>query len=107
MREPLANMGMVCPHLAPRPQAHFTTLPPEFFIGKYVKLFFPALEPEEPEAGDHMWVKVTQLAEAPTEELRGTLDNDAYYDVGYDCGDQLEFSRSEIEQVNGYQVPNG
>jgi uncharacterized protein YegJ (DUF2314 family) len=99
-REPLANMGIVHPHCAPKPQEKYQEKPADFYVGKFVKLGFDTVPEEADEqTQEHMWVKVTGLAETDGEELRGELNNDPVLNVGYRCGDLLEFSRSEIEDV--------
>lgn len=97
------NIGFVCDAHASRPNAHFATLPVEWFIGKFVKLGFPAKTPDGGASTEHMWVKVLKPHDGdPPEELVGELDNDPVYDVGYVCGDWVGFSRAEIEKVYGY-----
>jgi len=102
-REPLANIGMCHPECGPKPRPEFREKPVSFFVGKFVKLGFDTVDKVKKE---HMWVKVTGLAETAGEELRGELNNDPVLNVGYECGDLLEFSRSEIEQVDAPSDPS-
>lgn len=93
-QEPTSNIGLVCDEHAPKPGL-FKNFPAEYFIGLHVKLGFPSKEgPLE-----HMWVKVEWYDEA-TCELKGKLDNDPVYDVGYQCNDDLAFEVDEIEAVH-------
>lgn len=93
-REPLANIGHVCPKHSPK-AGKFKGQDPKSFIGKFVKLGFPS----DRGVLEHMWVKVDKLGENG-DELEGTLDNDPVYEVGFVCGDGVGFNVDEIEAVN-------
>lgn len=91
-REPPCNIGP-CPTRLPDPQ--YASWPLTTFIGKYCKLSFSCVQ--HPDRHEYMWVKVTGMGEE--EDLRGVLDNDPVHNVGYKCGDELEFKCTEIIDV--------
>jgi hypothetical protein len=103
MKESLMNVGLVCDHRAPKP-GKYSGQEPHTFVGKYVKLGFPAVHPHSGvSTTEHMWVKVTQQVQPGVyqtgEELVGTLDNDPIYVTECQCGDEVAFKVDEIEEV--------
>jgi uncharacterized protein YegJ (DUF2314 family) len=103
VNEPLFNVGMVCKDHAPKP-GRFAGMKPHTFVGKLVKLGFPATNPQtNKETTEHMWVKVTQQLEvgiySTGEELVGTLENDPFLICEYENGDEVAFKVEEIEDV--------
>lgn len=92
--EPLSNVGFVCDKHARKPDPKFLELPLEWFLGKFCQLGVPMPNGRN----ENMWFKVLGLAEHPSEELRGELNNDPLF-VDMTCGDLVEFSRKEILQV--------
>ena len=94
-REPRTNWGLVCSDHAPKPDPVLAARPAHAFLGRSVKLAFPYLA--HPECLEHMWVFVTAIA--GPDWLVGVLDNDPVHNVGAVCGDQVEFTRDEIEAV--------
>lgn len=95
MAEDPRNWGFVCDKHAPKPDPRFLELPPEYFIGKHVKLGFLT---EDGLDTEHMWVEVKSLCDENDEELVGMLDNDPVK-VDYTYGELIAFSRDEIEAV--------
>ena len=91
-KEPPYNHDFVCIDHEPKPGG-FIGQDPSTFIGKCVKLGFPAKDDRK----EHMWVKVERLGKDT--ELEGVLDNDPQLDVGYACGDGVGFDVNEIEAV--------
>lgn len=103
MSEPIFNVGLVCKDHAPKP-GKFKDNKPADFVGKIVKLGFPATNPlSQKETLEHMWVRVDSLVQPGTydsgEELVGTLDNDPILDCEYACGDEVAFKVEEIEDA--------
>lgn len=103
MSEPLFNVGMVCKDHAPKPGKYAGT-EPRAFLGKLVKLGFPATNPQTmTETTEHMWVKVSEVLEPGTydsgEELVGTLENDPFLICEYENGDEVAFKVEEIEDI--------
>jgi uncharacterized protein YegJ (DUF2314 family) len=100
MRELLSNVGRVCKHHAPV-AGKFTGQDPASFLGKYVKLGFPAHRPDGTDTTEHMWVLVESLAASNVKaQLTGTLNNDPILETEYACGDLIAFDVSEIEAVS-------
>lgn len=97
MPESLNNIGYVCPNHAPK-SGKYVGQDPKTFIGKYVKLAF---DDRNGKMKEHMWVKVVGFHDEQKGELRGVLDNDPVFEVGYVCGDELAFEVHEIEDVDG------
>lgn len=95
--EPINNIGYVCSEHAPK-AGKYIGQDPKAFIGKFVKLAF---DDRHGKTKEHMWVKVVDFYDESKGELRGVLDNDPVYDVGYECGDELAFEVHEIEDVDG------
>jgi hypothetical protein len=94
------NIGLVCPTHASKPGA-FTGKDPKTFVGKYVKLGFPATDPRTKlPSTEHMWVKVEGLHE---EGLHGVVNNDPVLDCEYSDGSGVAFGVDEIEAV--YEEP--
>ena len=77
--------------IVPLSRIQFLTIPLEWFVGKYVKLGFPAGDAKE-----HCWVEVTGTKE---EELIGRLDNTPVIALDWKGGAILTFNRGEIEEV--------
>lgn len=103
-KEPLSNVGMVCGPCAEdrlKP-GKFIGQDPATFIGKYVKLGFPAKNPATgADTTEHMWVKVDGKYEGEeNEELIGTLNNDPILICEYQCGSQVAFKVAEIEMLD-------
>jgi hypothetical protein len=96
--EPLSNIGMVCSAHLKKPDPQFLKKPKKWFVGKYCKLAFPIVRSPAKERQELMWVRVICLAKQKVEELRGILDNDPVL-ADFACGDIIEFSRSEIIEV--------
>ncbi len=97
-REPLSNSAYVCSKHASKPGA-YTGQDPKGFVGKHVKLGFPAKD-QGRSTTEHMWVRVTKLYEGTeNEQLEGTIDNDPVLDCAYKDGDTIAFSVKEIEDV--------
>jgi hypothetical protein len=95
----MKNIRMVCEHHAPKPDPKFLEHPPEWFIGKFVKLGFPA---NDGSCGkEHMWLKVHGLGDMDKNELVGELNNQPITTGEYALGDDVAFNRSEIEEVMG------
>lgn len=104
--EPLSNMGIVCDEHAPKPDPRYLELPLEWFLGRraFAKLGFDSCEEAKEALGkrcppkEHMWVEVVGRAEHESEEFRGKIANDPRFTTG-ECGDLVEFSRVEVEDV--------
>jgi hypothetical protein len=97
--EPLFNVGMVCKDHAPKP-GKFAGSEPSIFVGKLIKLGFPAINPRTlNETTEHMWVKVNRLCTEGEEQLVGTLENDPFLICEYENGDEVAFKVEEIEDI--------
>ena len=96
--EPLENMGLIHEGCVEKRreamQVILKDVKPAQLVGKFVKASFPAGEQNE-----HMWVKVTGLAEDPDHDIRGELNNDPILVTDMKNGDIIELKMSEIEQV--------
>ena len=93
------NVGAVCTPCAQKrlKAGAFKGKDPQTFLGRCVKLAFPARNPETGrEVQEHMWVIVTGLHE---DGLQGTLDNDPVLICEYQHGDAVAFGVAEIEDV--------
>ncbi len=96
--EPLSNIGVVCPKHASKP-GKYAGEDPKKFIGKHVKLGFPATDPRNGrQTTEHMWVKVEGLHEMG---LQGTVNNDPILNCEYKDGSGVAFGVEEIEAVYG------
>jgi uncharacterized protein YegJ (DUF2314 family) len=102
------NVGLVCTDCAKqrKKETNATAHEPEYFVGKYCLLPFPIVVPAK--AGlpkktrtERMWVQVVGLGVSEGKELWGTLANDPVYATKYAFGDIIEFSRSEIQAIEG------
>lgn len=95
-------MGMVCEDCASKPDpelAKKATDNPDWLIGKYAKLGFPA-----PGLGvgkkEHMWVLVGKhIVEDGKLAFQGILRNDPVFVEDYKDGDGVQFEPDEIEEV--------
>lgn len=98
--EPDRNFGYVCKKHAPKPNPIYTTVKPDEFIGKYVKLGFDTGLPEGLPQLEHMWVFVLALAPPETDcQLMGNLNNDPQWIPGLKDGARVLFTLNEIEDV--------
>jgi len=88
------NIGVVCDLHAPRPQRHFTAVPPQAFVGHYVQRAFGTRQGSL----EHMWVYVDRVT--PEGHLEGRLDNDPVHDCGVVCGDTVTVALVQIEAVS-------
>lgn len=94
MTEPLSNIARVCKSCASKP-GKYTGQAPEGFVGKFIKLGFPAVDRGRL-TSEHMWVHVRGLHE---EGLTGVVSNDPILECDYHNGDTVAFAVSEIEDV--------
>lgn len=94
-RESASNFGFVCKEHAPKP-GKYQGQEPSLFVGKLVKLGFPAKRSNGHETIEHMWVKVEKLQD---DQLVGTLENDPFLECEYQYGDGVLFQVEEIEDV--------
>lgn len=83
----------LCHDCAPKPDPALQHYALQSFVGRHVKLAFPATDGVGEE---HMWVKVTHVL---GHELVGWLDNDPVLDVGLVEGDTVAFLPTSIEAV--------
>lgn len=103
-REPFTNVGLVCDKHASKPGG-FKGQEPENFLGKYVKLGFPAINPiTRKSSTEHMWVEVICVDKKDRrlkngEQMVGKVSNNPVFDCEYSCGDEVAFSVDEIEAV--------
>ncbi len=109
-KEPLANVGLMCPHHQPKPRPElYADRPLQSFVGKHVKLGFETRpEPEEfkkdfpdrkwPDK-EHMWVEVKSVS-VTGKELHGVIANDPIL-CDLSCGQGVVFTADEIEMVYG------
>jgi len=90
------HVGACC---APKPRPEFATLPPEFFIGRNVKLAFDVYDGDDRVTVEHMWVTVDNVIEG--EHLSGLLASvPLYIDPDrLDLGDRVNFVQRDIEDV--------
>lgn len=96
--EPLANVGLVCEHRAPKP-GKYAGLPAQQFEGKFVKMGFKARHPlSGRETIEHMWVKVVKVS---GDSILGTLDNDPVFvtEPHVEHGDSVTLTVDQIEDV--------
>lgn len=86
-REPMSNIGLVCPKHAPR-SGLMTKVAPEAMVGRYVKKSFVGVDPRNGKEGiEHMWVLIQRvLADGAME---GVLNNDPVFEMKVDCGDTV------------------
>ena len=92
--EPRDNYGYVCDLHTPKPNPWLALIPPERFVGHYVKRAFPVRASTNHE---HMWVYVEGVNAAGA--LVGRLDNDPVLDCGLTCGDRVVVDVRQIEAV--------
>lgn len=97
MNESPHNVVFLCNTHAPKPDPKLHAHPPEYFVGRHVKLGFPAIAPDGSNVAEHMWVDVKSVT--PEGRLEGVLDNDPVYDTEYANGDLLRFEVYQIEAV--------
>ncbi len=102
------NVGLVCKDCAKQRKKDTNAMAyePAYFIGKFCLLPFPITIParaRQPKKSgtERMWVQVIGLAETEGDELCGTLANDPVYATKFAFGDIIEFSRSEIQAIEG------
>lgn len=102
-REPISNIGRVCGPCAEErlKPGKFAGQDPATFIGRYVKLGFPARFPDTgKDTTEHMWVLVEGRYEGKEdEELIGTLNNDPILICAYQSGSLVAFKVVEIEEL--------
>jgi len=95
--EHLGNIRFYCDKHAPKPQEQFRDWDPKDFVGRHVKLAFPADDPENPHIErEHMWVKVMEV---DGQRLIGKLDNDPLFVSWLEDGSEVSFGRQEVEDV--------
>ncbi len=92
--ESLGNIRRVCSEHASKPEPFWSTMPPEFFVGKYVKVAFKSDHLDFAEL-EHMWVEVMSVS---GDKLVGKLDNDPIT-CNLNCGDTVEVTLAQIESV--------
>lgn len=100
-RESPKTFGFVCHEHAPKP-GKFTGKSPTDFVGRTVKLGFPAEAPDGSHTHEHMWVRVTGTALIDIhkdQDLIGVLSNDPVLKCDYTCGDEVAFKVDEIEAI--------
>ena len=95
LREPLSNAYAVCSAHASKP-GKYAGQDPKSFIGKHVKLSFPAKNRGKATT-EHMWVLVERLHK--TKGLQGTVNNDPVLECAFKDGDTVAFGVHEIEDV--------
>ena len=102
------NVGLVCKDCAAQRKKDTNAMAhePEYFIGKHCLLPFAIRVPAK--AGlpnktrtERMWVYVVGPGLTDGKELCGTLANDPVYATEFAFGDIIEFSRLEIQAVEG------
>lgn len=104
MKEPLSNIGAVCEDCASKP-GKYTGQDPKTFVGKHVKLGFPARDPRTmKKTTEHMWVEVQEVT---PEGLKGTVNNDPIMVTQYICGTEILFTVDEIEDVYVTKATDG
>ena len=94
MKEPIWNTGLVCNDHAPK-AGFFSNTDPEKFVGLYVKKTFIAPCGRK----EHMWVKITHVADKDKKEMVGILGNDPVYATQYRCDDVIKVLPEEVEQI--------
>jgi hypothetical protein len=101
MKEPLSNIGMVCPEHSAKPDPQYFEKPYCWFFGKNCKLRFPTGLPEGKPQYEAMWVYVQGIREIDgTTWLVGVLNNDPIIVTEYKDGDGVAFERNEICAVS-------
>jgi len=93
--EPQSNLFMTCGEHSAKPNPNAVNYPPEWYIGKWVKLGFDA-PPESGNRKEHLWVRVLEKSQRSDYELKGVTDNDPVV-VDIPCGTAIDFTRDEVE----------
>lgn len=96
MKEPIANVGLVCAHRAPT-AGKYAGEDAKKFIGKFVKMAFNGINPRSGGTQkEHMWVLVESEKDGT---LTGKLDNDPIICPDLKCGDTVHLKVADIEDV--------
>ncbi len=95
MTENPANIRLVCPSHAAKPDPKFAKLLPASFIGGFVKIGIDVLHTvTASETKEHVWVEVDGVIK---DKLTGIINNDFLYLTHYKCGDRVLVALEEIE----------
>ena len=94
MGEDPSNIGLTCAKHAPKPHLGWSTVRPEFFVGKFVKKGFKTHHPHLPV--EHMWVKVERVENG---KLVGELNNVPVACTHMKYEDTVTVELPEIEAV--------
>lgn len=85
-----SNIGFVCPECGIE---DYSDKEPSWFVGKYVKKIFTALNDEK----ERMWVRVHDVTKDG--KLVGELNNDPVYPFDIKCGDSVTLDINEVIEV--------
>jgi hypothetical protein len=92
------NVKMKCEDHAPKSNPRWLKKKPEWFVGRYVKIAFPAVNPASGhKTFEHMWVQVLETREDG--RLAGRLANAPVFRVRVNIGDWVDFGLDRIEDV--------
>lgn len=100
MVEPKSNILFFCEKHAPPIDKRARWLQATFFVGKFVKKSFPAINPLGNDTQEHMWVKIKGVGEDGL--LIGELNNDPLFYTGLKNGDTVKVA---IEEIEMWQTP--
>jgi len=101
-----SNIRFCCDDDAPVADAFWGTLPPQWFVGRFVKRAFATTEADLEKFGlaeevwptyEHMWVRVIGTTDDGL--LMGTLANEPAYAVHVSMGQFVTLQRTEVEEV--------
>lgn len=94
--EPADNIRFVCQKHRPKKMADATKIPLKKYVGKFVKVAFPAIDLQGKRTTEHMWLKVHSTEKG---KLVGVLDNIPIFKTEVKYGDTVRVKRSEIEEM--------
>jgi uncharacterized protein YegJ (DUF2314 family) len=107
MKEDWANIKGVCAKHAPKVDPRWVKKPFDFFVGKFVKKGFPAIDSRTKKPTlEHMWVFVEKIEDG---KMVGKLNNDPIHEMELTLDDTVTVAREDIEAVmsreNGREDP--
>ena len=103
----MPNIQMVCSKHAPKIDPRWAQKPMDFFVGKFVKKGFSALDfkTKKPTL-EHMWVFIEKIEDG---RLVGKLNNDPIHEMELALDDTVFVVREDVEAVmsreNGREDP--
>lgn len=97
MKESIGNIRMVCPEHSPL-AGRYADLDPQTLVGHFVKKAFNIDDPKQLKRElEHMWILVKRVTKDG--KLEGELDNDPLYVSYVKCGDIVQLTTAEVEEV--------